>query len=96
MVKATANAIRLLSALKLLPLEQCTPDAAEWQQDIAAAIRGLRGAEMPPDDPLRYGEDGLLLSPGDFQAKLEMIVGSMTNWKEDRKRGRSKSYPSNR
>ena len=85
MAKDTANAIRLRSALELLPLEECTPDAAEWQQEIAAAIRELRGAEMPPDDPLRYGEDGLLLSPEDFQAKLEMIVDSMTSWKEDRR-----------
>tara|TARA_R110000765_G_scaffold354736_2_gene444925 strand:+ start:562 stop:852 length:291 start_codon:yes stop_codon:yes gene_type:complete len=96
MAKDTANAVRLLSALELLPLEECTPDAAEWRRDIADVIRDLQGTAMPPDDPLRYGEDGLLLSPEDLQAKLEMIVGSMTNWKEGRKRGRSKSYPSNR
>jgi len=90
------DAVRLLSALGLLPLEECTPDADGWRRDIGEAIRRLQGTAMPPDDPLRYGEDGAPLSAADFQTKLEMTVDSMTSWKEDRKRGRSKSYPSNR
>ena len=92
MAKDTANAIRLLSALELLPLEKCTSDAAEWRQEIADTIRDLRGTAMPPDDPLRYGTDGKLLSREELGAKLDTIIDSWPNWEREKKRGRKKVY----
>ena len=85
MAKDTANAIRLLSALELLPLEQCTSDAAEWRQEISNAIRDLRGTAMPPDDPLRY-EDGKLLSREGLNRKLQGIIDSWPSWEKEKKR----------
>ena len=86
MAKDTANAIRLLSALELLPLEKCTSDAVEWRQEIADAIRDLRGTAMPPDDPLRYDEDGVLVSEERFQRRLEIIIDSWPSWEKEKKR----------
>ena len=95
------KAVRLLSALELLPLEKCTPDAAEWRQEIEDVIRDLQGRGLPPDDPLRYDEDGNLLSEEMLQKKLKIIIDSWPNWSQmsDRQRrdyGRKKSYSGNR
>ena len=92
MAKDTANAIRLLSALELLPLEKCTSDAAEWRQDIANAIRELQATAMPPDDPLWYGVDGERLSRVEFDARLQMIINSWPSMKREEKRGRKKAH----
>ena len=92
MAKDTANAIRLLSALELLPLEKCTSDAAEWRQDIANAIRELQATAMPPDDPLWYGVDGERLSRVGFDARLQMIINSWPSMKQEEKRGRKKAH----
>lgn len=101
MAKDTANAIKLLSALELLPLEKCTPDAAEWRQEIEDVIRDLRGNELPPDDPLRYDEDGNLLSEEMLQKKLKIIIDSWPRWskmshKQRRDYGRKKVYSRSR
>jgi hypothetical protein len=98
---ARAKAIELLSALELLPLEKCTSDAAEWRQEIADVIRDLRGNELPPHDPLRYDEDGNLLSEERFQRKLKIIIDSWPSWAKmsDRERknyGRKKHYSRSR
>ena len=100
MAKDTANAIRLLSALELLPLEKCTPDAAEWRQEIADVIRDLQGRGLPADDPLRY-QDGVLVSEERFQRRLKIIIDSWPNWakmsyKERRDYARKKVYQRNR
>ena len=92
MAKDTANAIRLLSALELLPLEKCTSDAAEWRQDIANAIRELQATAMPPDDPLWYGADGERLSRVEFDARLQMIIDSWPSMKKEGERGRKKAH----
>ena len=73
MAKDTANAIRLLSALELLPLEKCTSDAAEWRQEIADAIADLQGGGLPADDPLRY-QDGEPVSEERLQRRLQTII----------------------
>jgi hypothetical protein len=96
MAKDTANAIRLLSALELLPLEKCTSDAAGWRQEIADAIRDLRGGGLPADDPLRY-QDGVLVSEERYQRRLKIIIDSWPNWAQmsDRERynyGRKEVY----
>ena len=101
MAKDTANAIKLLSALELLPLEKCTPDAAEWRQEIEDVIRDLRGNELPPDDPLRYDEDGNLLSEEMLQKKLKIIIDSWPRWskmsdREKKNYGRKKVYSRSR
>ena len=95
MAKDTANAIRLLSALELLPLEKCTSDAAEWRQEIADAIRDLRGRGLPADDPLRY-QDGKLVSPERLQRRLQIIIDSWPSPQEEKKRGREKVYSRSR
>ena len=96
MAKDTANAIKLLSALELLPLEKCTSDAAEWRQEIADAIRELRGGGLPADDPLRY-QDGKLVSEERFQRRLKIIIDSWPSWEEEKKRyARKKVYQRNR
>jgi len=96
MAKDTANAIRLLSALELLPLEKCTPDAAEWRRDIEDAIRDLRGGGLPPDDPLRY-DGGELVSEEKLQRRLQIIIDSWPSWEKEKKRyGREKHYSKNR
>ena len=87
MAKDTANAIKLLSALELLPLEKCTSAAAEWRQEIADAIAALQGRGLPPDDPLRY-QDGKLVSEERFQRRLDIIIDSWPKWSQmsDRER----------
>ena len=92
MAKDTANAIRLLSALELLPLEKCTSDAVEWRQDIRGAIRELQATAMPPDDPLRYGVDGERLGKGEFDARLQLIIDSWPSMKKEKKRGTKTNY----
>ena len=94
------NAIKLLSALELLPLEKCTSDAAEWRQEIADAIADLQGRGLPPDDPLRY-QDGKLVSEERFQRRLDIIIDSWPKWSQmsDRERknyGRKKVHQRNR
>tara|TARA_R100001086_G_scaffold229183_1_gene148961 strand:- start:65 stop:370 length:306 start_codon:yes stop_codon:yes gene_type:complete len=101
MSKPLKQAIRLLSALELLPLEKCTSDAAEWRQEIADAIRDLQGTAMPPKDPLRYDVDGTLLSKERLDRRLQMIIDSWPSWAKmsDRERknyGRKKVYQRNR
>ena len=89
------NAIKLLSALELLPLEKCTSDAAEWRQEIADAIAGLQGRGLPPDDPLRY-QDGEPVSEERLQRRLQTIIDSWPSWEKEEKRGRKKVYQRNR
>jgi hypothetical protein len=96
MAKDTANAIRLLSALELLPLEECTSDAAEWRRDIEDTIRDLQGTAMPPEDPLRYDVDGTLLSKERLDRRLQMIIDSWPSWEKEKKRyAREKRYSRN-
>ena len=96
MAKDTASAIRLLSALELLPLEKCTSDAVEWRQEIADAIRDLRGGGLPPDDPLRY-QDGVLVSEERLQRRLEIIIDSWPSWAKEKKHyARKEVYSRNR
>ena len=82
MSKPLKQATRLLSALELLPLEKCTPDAAEWRQEIADVIRDLRGNQLPDDYPLRWDEDGKLLSEERFQRRLKIIIDSWPSWEK--------------
>ena len=96
MAKDTANAIRLLSALELLPLEKCTSDAVEWRQDITDAIRELQATAMPPDDPLRYDADGERLGKRELDARLKLIIASWPSMKKEKKRGRKKFHSRNR
>ena len=63
------KAVRLLTAIELMPLEDISEDAEQWREEIRAAIETLQAATMPVDDPLRYGIDGELLS-------LAVSVGS--------------------
>jgi hypothetical protein len=86
------RAIRLLSALELLPLEECTSDAAGWRQEIADAIRDLRGTSMPPNDPLRLDKHRRLLPKAQFNAKLDMIINSWPSWGKEENRGGEKVY----
>lgn len=96
MAKDTASAARLLSALELLPLEKCTPDAAEWRRDIEDAIRELRGGGLPPDDPLRY-DGSELVSEERLQRRLQIIIDSWPSWAQEKKHyGRKKHYSKNR
>jgi hypothetical protein len=91
------RAIRLLSALELLPLEKCTSDAAEWRQEIADAIRDLQATAMPADDPLRFGVNGELLSEERLDRKLDVIIDSWPSWEGEEKRyGRKKFHSRNR
>jgi hypothetical protein len=96
MSKPLKQATRLLSALELLPLEKCTSDAAGWRQEIADAIRDLRGGGLPADDPLRY-QDGKLVSEERLQRRLQIIIDSWPSWEKEKKRyGREKHYSKNR
>ena len=89
---AHIKAIKLLSALELLPLEKCTSDAAEWRQEIADVIADLQGRGLPPDDPLRY-QDGKLVSEERLQRRLKIIIDSWPSWEEEKKRhARKKVY----
>ena len=97
MSKPLKQATRLLSALELLPLEKCTPDAAEWRQEIADVIRDLRGNQLPDDYPLRWDEDGKLLSEERFQRRLKIIIDSWPRWskmsyKQRRDYGKKANY----
>jgi hypothetical protein len=97
MAKDTANAVRLLTALDLLPLEKCTSDAAEWRQEIADVVAGLQGTGLPADDPLRYDEDGKLLSEERLQRRLQIIIDSWPSWGEEKRRyARKKNYSRSR
>ncbi len=88
--------IRLLSALELLPLEDCTSDAAEWRRDIEDAIRELRGGGLPPDDPLRY-DGSELVSEERLQRRLQIIIDSWPSWEKEKKRyGRKANYQGRR
>ena len=96
MSKPLKQATRLLSALELLPLEKCTSDAAGWRQEIADAIRDLRGGGLPADYPLRY-QDGVLVSEERYQRRLKIIIDPWPNWAQmsDRERynyGRKEVY----
>ena len=100
MAKDTANAIKLLSALELLPLEKCTSDAAEWRQEIADVIGDLQGGGLPADDPLRY-QDGEPVSEERLQRRLQTIIDSWPSWakmsdKERKNYARKKVYQRNR
>ena len=95
MSKPLKQAIRLLSALELLPLEKCTSDAAEWRQEIADAIRDLQGGGLPADDPLRY-QDGEPVSEERLQRRLQTIIDSWPSMKKEKKRGRKKFHSRNR
>ena len=86
----------LLSALVLLPLEECTSDAEEWREDIKKAIRRLRRGGLPPDDPLRYDESGALLSKEGLGVKLQGIIDSWPSWEKEKSRGRTKNHKSYR
>lgn len=93
---AHVKVVRLLSGLELLPLEQCTSDAAEWRRDIEDAIRDLQGTAMPPDDPLRY-QGGVLVSEEQFQRRLKIIIDSWPRWskmsyRQRRDYGRKERY----
>ena len=96
MAEDTANAIRLLSALGLLPLERCTPDAVEWRQDITDAIRELQATAMPPDDPLRYDASGERVSRKRFDRRLQLIIDSWPTWEKEKKRDRKELHSRNR
>lgn len=94
---AHMKAARLLSALELLPLEKCTPHAAEWRQEIEDVVRELRGRGLPPDDPLRYDEKGELVSEERLGRRLQFIIDSWPSWEKEKKRyGRKKRYKGSR
>ena len=96
MAEDTANAIRLLSALALLPLERCTPNAEGWRQDIKDAIRELQATAMPPDDPLWYDAGGERVSRERLDRRLQIIIDSWPTWEKEKKRGRKKTYSQGR
>ena len=97
MARNTANAVRLLSALELLPLEDCTSDAAGWRQDIADVIRALQSTGLPPDDPLRYDQDGKLVGEERLARRLQTIIDSWPSWAQEKKRhGRKANHQGRR
>jgi len=58
---AHMKVVRLLAALDLMPLEDISDHTEQWRQEIREAIEELQGPRgLPPDDPLRYDEDGVL------------------------------------
>ena len=71
---AHMKAVRLLTALDLLPIEECTPDAVEWRQEITDAIRELHATSLPADDALRYDSDGNLLTRQELEAVLDAVI----------------------
>jgi|TARA_R110000751_G_scaffold91327_1_gene179336 hypothetical protein len=74
---AHMKAVRLLSALDLMPLEEISEDAEQWRQDIREAIEELRGPiGLPANDPLRYDEDGALVSRERLERRLDIIIDS--------------------
>ena len=92
---AHMRAVKLLSALELLPLEKCTSDAAEWRQEIADVIGDLQGGGLPADAPLRY-QDGEPVSEERLQRRLQTIIDSWPSWEKEEKRGSKKVYQRNR
>ena len=74
---AHMKAVRLLTALELMPLEEISEDAEQWRQDIREAIQEIEGPTgLPADDPLRYDEDGNLVSRERLERRLDIIIGS--------------------
>ena len=74
---AHMKAVRLLTALELMPLEDISEDAEQWRQDIREAIQEIEGPTgLPADDPLRYDEDGVLVSRERLERRLDIIIGS--------------------
>jgi len=84
---AHMKAVRLLTALELLPLEDISEHAEQWRQDIREAIQELHGGGLPADDPLRY-QDGELVSEERYQKRLGIIINSWPSWAQmsDRER----------
>jgi hypothetical protein len=81
------KAVRLLTALELLPLEDISEHAEQWRQDIREAIQEIHGGGLPADDPLRY-QDGKLVSEERYQRRLGIIINSWPSWAQvsDRQR----------
>ena len=74
---AHMKAVRLLAALELMPLEDISEDAEQWRHDIREAIEEIEGPTgLPADDPLRYDEDGNLVTRERLERRLDIIVGS--------------------
>jgi hypothetical protein len=74
---AHTKAVRLLAALELMPLEDISDDTEQWRQEIREAIEELQGPRgLPPDDPLRYDEDGVLVSRERLERRLDIIIES--------------------
>jgi hypothetical protein len=74
---AHMKAMSLLAALELMPLEEISEDAEVWRKEIREAIEELRGPiGLPPDDPLRYDGDGVLVSRERLERRLDIIIGS--------------------
>ena len=71
---AHMKVVRLLTALDLLPLEECTSDAEEWRQEIRDAVRELQATGLPADDALRYDSDGNPLTRQELEALLEAVI----------------------
>jgi hypothetical protein len=71
---AHMKVVRLLTALDLLPLEECTSDAEEWRQEIRDAVRELQATGLPADDLLRYDSDGNPLTRQELEAVLEAVI----------------------
>jgi len=92
------KARRLLSALELLPLEECTQDASEWRKDIMDAIRALDDSpRLPDNDFLRLDGEGNRVSEERLSARLEEIIDSWPSWeKEKKKLGWKKTYKKRR
>jgi hypothetical protein len=79
------QAVRVLRAMELLPLEDCTTDAEEWRQEIEMAIHGLVGHGLDMADPLRFNEVGDRLSRKRLEAKLDGLIQS---WAKEKWRAR--------
>ena len=74
---AYAQVVKLLVALELMPLEDISDHTEQWRQEIREAIEELRGPiGLPPDDPLRYDGDGVLVSRERLERRLDIIIGS--------------------
>ena len=88
----------LLSALDLLPLEECTQDADEWRREIADTIRELdSGLRLPDNDSLRFDREGNRVSEEMLAARLEELINSWPSWEKERKKlGWKKTYKKRR
>tara|TARA_R110000765_G_scaffold228478_1_gene332127 strand:+ start:169 stop:411 length:243 start_codon:yes stop_codon:yes gene_type:complete len=74
---AYAQVVKLLTALELMPLEDISEDAEAWREEIREAILELeRPTGLPAGDPLRYDEDGALVSRERLERRLDIIIGS--------------------